>query len=131
MTNSQTTTIPPATPNPQQQGMVGSLIPFVLIILVFYFLMFRPQQKQEAKKRSLLASLKKGDKVVTSGGIMGVLHKIVNEKEISLEISENVRIRILKSSVMEVLEKNSQLETEEDKAPASKSATKKRVSEKK
>ncbi|MDR1982246.1 MAG: preprotein translocase subunit YajC [Holosporaceae bacterium] len=134
MTNSQTATTtpsPPITNNQQQHGIVGSLVPFVLIILVLYFLMFRPQQKHEAKRRSLMATLKKGDKVVTSSGIIGILHKIINEKEVSLEISENVRVRMLKSSIAEVLEKNSQLEKEDDKtttaSTTSKSAGKKHV----
>ncbi|MDR0677910.1 MAG: preprotein translocase subunit YajC [Holosporaceae bacterium] len=134
MTTSQVTTAPPITTGQPQHGMVGSLVPFVLIVLVFYFLMYRPQQKHEAKRRSIIASLKKGDRVVTSSGIIGVLHKIINEKEISLEISENVRIRMLKNSITEVLEKNSQLEKEDEilvSKIASKSASKKSTPEKK
>ncbi|MDR0581263.1 MAG: preprotein translocase subunit YajC [Holosporaceae bacterium] len=106
----KTTTIPPAaSPTAPQHGLIGSFTPILLMILVFYFLIMRPQQKREAKRRELISSIKKGDKILTSCGIIGVVHKVVNEKEISLEISENVRVRVLRSSITEILGKNSDL----------------------
>jgi preprotein translocase subunit YajC len=107
MTTQTTTTQPAAPVNPQQPGLLGSLTPIALMVLVFYFLIMRPQQKREANRRELIASAKKGDRIVTTGGIIGVFHKAVGEKEISLEIAENVRIRVLKDSVTGVLEKGS------------------------
>jgi preprotein translocase subunit YajC len=91
----------------------------------------RPQQKREAKRRELINSIKKGDRVLTSCGIIGVAHKIVSEKEVSLEISENVRIRILRSSITEILEKNSDLGTAEPDASAAISSNNKKVVDKK
>jgi preprotein translocase subunit YajC len=113
----QTTTTAPdnhAAAQPQAGGLLGSLTPILLMVLAFYFLIMRPQQKREAKRRELINSVKRGDKVVTTGGILGTVHKIVGEKEVSLEISEGVRIRILKNYVSEVVEKNSELGKEED-----------------
>ena len=80
------------------------------MILVFYFLIMRPQQKREAKRRELINSVKRGDKVVTASGIIGVVHKIVSETEVSLEVSEGVRIRVLKNAISEVLDKSACVE---------------------
>ncbi|MBE6446990.1 MAG: preprotein translocase subunit YajC [Alphaproteobacteria bacterium] len=96
-----------------QPSMLNSLLPICLVMLVFYFLMIRPQQKRENQKKSMLSALKKGDKIVTLGGIIGTVHKVTNQSEISLEISEGVRIRILKTSIGDVLDKNSPLNKEE------------------
>jgi preprotein translocase YajC subunit len=76
---------------------------------MFYFLVMRPQQKREAKNQKLRNSTKKGDRIITAGGIIGTIHKIVSDREVSLEIAENVRMRILKSSIAEVLTKGSDL----------------------
>jgi preprotein translocase subunit YajC len=129
MTN-QTPTLPPAASSTApQHGLIGSFAPILLMILVFYFLIMRPQQKREAKRRELISSIKKGDKILTSCGIIGVVHKVVSEKEVSLEISENVRVRILRSSITEILEKNSDLGTaESDVSPTIPSNNKKAAS---
>ncbi|MDR2158162.1 MAG: preprotein translocase subunit YajC [Holosporaceae bacterium] len=123
MTNTQTTTTSPATTVQQQPSLLGSLTPILLMVLVFYFLIMRPQQKREAKRRNLVNSVKRGDRVLLSSGIIGILHKIIGEKEVSLEVSENVRIRVLKNSIAEILEKGSDLENE-DTAPVSSTASK-------
>jgi preprotein translocase subunit YajC len=102
MTNTQSASVPAATPT---GSLLGSMAPILLIVVIFYFLIIRPQQKRDAKNRELINSLKKDDKVVTTAGIIGVVHKIVDDQEISLEISEGVRIRILKNSVSKVLGK--------------------------
>ncbi|MDR0677883.1 MAG: preprotein translocase subunit YajC [Holosporaceae bacterium] len=110
VSQNQSTVVPANNAASQQQpGLVGALTPIILMVLVFYFLIIRPQQKKETKRRSLVNSVKKGDKVVTSCGIIGVLHKIIGEKEVSVEISDGVRIRMLKDSIAEVLGKDSGL----------------------
>ena len=129
MNNTQTTT---AVPN--QQGtqntpsVIGSFAPILIMILAFYFLMIRPQQKREAKKKDMLSKLRKGDKVVTASGIIGTVHKVVSDDEISFEISEGVRIRILRSAIVNLIDKSSSLgkdlveEKSTDKESSKKSA---------
>ncbi|MDR3151711.1 MAG: preprotein translocase subunit YajC, partial [Holosporaceae bacterium] len=100
------TTVPPAptTSSPEQQhNLMSSLMLPFLILIAFYFLLMRPQQKRDARRKNMVNSLKRGDRIVTAGGIIGSVHKIVGEKEISMEVADGVRIRVLKSSVAEVL----------------------------
>jgi preprotein translocase subunit YajC len=85
-------------------GAMGAFVPILLIFGALYFIMIRPAQKREQNQRlSLLASLKKNDKVLTSGGIIGIV-ALVNEKEdeVTLKVDEssNVRLRVLKSSIV-------------------------------
>ncbi|MDR0968837.1 MAG: preprotein translocase subunit YajC [Holosporaceae bacterium] len=131
-TTQTTTTTPPANEAAKPAGLMGSLTPIVLMFLAFYFLIMRPQQKREAKRRETINAVKRGDKVVTAGGVLGTVHKIVTEKEISLEISEGVRVRVLKSSVAEVLEKGSDLGKEETEVSddVKQSAVKKTIAKK-
>lgn len=107
MTNTtSTSTQQTQCPTTQAGSLMGSLAPIALMIIVFYFLIMRPQQKREAKRRELINSVKRGDKVVTASGIIGVVHKIVSETEVSLEVSEGIRIRVLKNAISEVLAKS-------------------------
>lgn len=88
---------------PGGTDMLASFLPLVLIFVVFWFLMIRPQQKRMKEHRALVASLKKNDKVVTNGGIMGVVTKAVDgEHDVEVEIAPNVRVRIVRSAVAEV-----------------------------
>lgn len=102
----------------QTGSLLGSLAPIGLMLLVFYFLIMRPQQKREAKRRELIKSLKKGDKIVTASGIIGTVHKVVNENEITMEVAEGVRIHVLKNAVSEVLSKSSEVTDDDKKADA-------------
>ncbi|MDR1361653.1 MAG: preprotein translocase subunit YajC [Holosporaceae bacterium] len=86
-----------------EHNLASSLMLPFLILVAFYFLLMRPQQKRETKRRNMVNSLKRGDRVVTAGGILGSIHKIIGEKEVSLEVAEGVRLRMLKSAVGEVL----------------------------
>ncbi len=84
--------------------MLASFLPLVLIFVVFWFLMIRPQQKRMKAHRALVAALKKNDKVVTNGGILGVVTKAVDgENDVEVEIAPNVRVRIVRSAIGEVL----------------------------
>ncbi len=109
MNNTQTATSVPNQQGAPVQSVIGSFAPILLMILAFYFLMIRPQQKREAKKKEMLSKLRKGDKVVTASGIIGTVHKVISEDEVSFEIAEGVRIRILKSAVTNLLDKSSPL----------------------
>lgn len=79
-------------------GMLGSLIPLVLIFVVFYFLLIRPQQKRAKELKSMIDNLKKGDKIITSGGIYGVIES-VGTNTVTIKIGENVKIKLGKAYV--------------------------------
>lgn len=75
-----------------------SLVPFVLIFIVFYFLLILPQQKRQKKLKAMLEALKKGDKVVTSGGIWGTVTNLGKET-VTLQISDNTKIKVQRESI--------------------------------
>ncbi|HPP40575.1 MAG TPA: preprotein translocase subunit YajC [Candidatus Kapabacteria bacterium] len=91
-----------APPPGGQQGGAGSFLPtiifFVFMILIMYFFMIRPQTKRQKEHQNMLASLKKGDKVVTSAGIHGTISEI-DDKTIVLQIAENTKIKIEKHAI--------------------------------
>ena len=80
-----------------------AFLPLVLIFVVFYFLLIRPQQKKMKEHTQMLNNLRKGDKVVTNGGLIGTVHKVTGDQEISLEIAENVRVRVVRSMISQIL----------------------------
>ncbi len=88
----------------QQGGTFWAFLPFVLIFVIIYFLMIRPQSKKQKELQKMIASLKKGDKVVTVGGIFGTIAGIKeNEGIIILKIADNVKIEVAKSSIAKKL----------------------------
>lgn len=92
-----------AAASPGGADMLASFLPLVLIFVVFWFLMIRPQQKRMKAHRALVAALKKNDKVVTNGGILGVVTKAVDgENDVEVEIATGIRVRVLRSAVAEV-----------------------------
>ena len=82
-----------------------SLMPLVLIFVVFYFLLIRPQQKKMKAHREMIAALKRGDKVLTSGGIMGTIVKVEEDGTLLVEIAKDVRVRIARGTISDVLTK--------------------------
>jgi preprotein translocase subunit YajC len=82
----------------QQGGMFATMVPLLVIFAIFYFLMIRPQQKQQKKHKEMLGALKKGDKVVTRGGILGTVFALA-DAVITVEVSENVRIRFSRDAI--------------------------------
>lgn len=104
------TTATPSTPSVASGGgILGSVTPMLLMLVAFYFLLMRPQQKKEAKRRQLVNSAKRDDRVLTSSGIIGKIHKTIGDQEVLLEVAEGVRIRVLKTSILEILEKGSEI----------------------
>ena len=81
-----------------KSGLMGMLMPFALIIVVFYFLMIRPQQKQKAKHEEFLKNLKKGDEIVTSSGIIGTIDSISENNIVTIQVDDNVKIKVLKAT---------------------------------
>lgn len=89
------------TPQGGQQGpggMLTSMLPLVLIFVIFYFLLIRPQQKRAKEHKQMIENLKAGDKVITSGGIYGVVDK-VSTNTVTLKIAENVKVKVGKGNI--------------------------------
>jgi preprotein translocase subunit YajC len=80
---------------------ITSFAPIILIMVIFYFLLFRPQAQQAKRHREAVAAVKKGDTVVTGGGIVGKVTR-VDEAEVEVEIAANTRIRVIKATLAEV-----------------------------
>ncbi|PKU23699.1 preprotein translocase subunit YajC [Telmatospirillum siberiense] len=80
-------------------------LPLVLIFVVFYFLLLRPQQKKMKAHREMVSQLRRGDRVLTQGGIIGQINKVISETEVSVEIADGVRVRVIRSAISEVLAK--------------------------
>ena len=80
-------------------------MPLVLIFAVFYFLLIRPQQKKAKVHREMLGAISRGDRVITGGGIMGKVTKVVNDQELAVEIAEGIRVRGQRSMVAGVISK--------------------------
>ena len=80
-------------------NMLMQLLPFVLIFVIMYFLILRPQQKRAKEHQELVKNLRRGDTVITSGGLMGKVTKVVDEEQIEVEIADGVRVRQVRSMV--------------------------------
>ncbi len=77
---------------------IGQFIPLILIFVIFYFFLIRPQQKKAKEHKIMIENLKRGDKVVTSGGIIGIVERVIDNDKVEVEIGENVKVEIIKSS---------------------------------
>ena len=85
--------------------LVG-IMPLVLIFAVFYFLLIRPQQKKAKAHREMLGAITRGDKVITGGGIMGKVTKVVNDNELAVEIAEGIKVKVQRGMVAGVIAKD-------------------------
>lgn len=82
-----------------------TLFPFVLVFVIIYFLMIRPQQKRMKEHQAMIGAIRRGDEIVTAGGIVGKVTKVSEGDEIQVEIAENVRVRVMKGTVTNVRSK--------------------------
>lgn len=82
-----------------------SLLPIILIFVVFYFLLIRPQQKKVKQHRAMIEALRRGDRVVTSGGIVGQITKVISDGEVEVEIAQGTRVRVIRHTITDVLDK--------------------------
>lgn len=82
-----------------------SLLPLVLIFVVFYFLLIRPQQKKMKAHKTLVEGLRRGDRVVTAGGLIGTVTKVISDGEIQVELADGVRVRVVRSTIQDVIAK--------------------------
>jgi preprotein translocase subunit YajC len=92
--------------------MLISLMPFILIFIIMYFLILRPQQKRAKQHQEMVSSLRRGDTVVTSGGLVGKITKVVDENEIELQLAEGMRVRQMRQMVAEVRAKGEPVKDE-------------------
>ena len=83
----------------------AQFIPLILIFVIFYFFLIRPQQKKVKEHKLMVTALKRGDEVVTSGGIVGRVERILGEDKIDLQISENVTVQVVQSTIQALLNK--------------------------
>ena len=93
-------------------GDIGMILPFVLIFVIMYFLILRPQQKRVKAHAEMVKNVRRGDTVVTSGGLVGKVTKVVDDDQIEVEISDNVRVRQMRSMVADVRAKGEPVKDE-------------------
>lgn len=79
-----------------------SILPFILIFVIMYFLIIRPQQKRAKETQDMLGAIRRGDTVVTAGGIIGKVTKVTDAAEVEVEIAPNVRVRVARSMIADV-----------------------------
>jgi preprotein translocase subunit YajC len=85
--------------------LIGMIAPLIMIMGVFYFLLIRPQQRKMKEHQDMLSKVNKGDTVITGGGLIGKVVKIVDDSELLVEVGENVKVRVLRSGVSDVRSK--------------------------
>ena len=84
---------------------IGQFIPLILIFVIFYFFLIRPQQKKVKDHKAMVESLKRGDEVITSGGIIGVVERIMEDDRIEVIIGEGTKVQIIRSTITSLLKK--------------------------
>ena len=101
-------------------SLLVTMLPFVLIFVIMYFLILRPQQRRVKQHQEMVKNLRRGDTVVTSGGLVGKVNKVVDDNEIQVEIAEGVQVRLLKHAVSEVRTKGEPVKATEPAKAAKK-----------
>ncbi|SMC69362.1 protein translocase subunit yajC [Desulfocicer vacuolatum DSM 3385] len=97
-----------------QAGGFTAFVPLILMFVIFYFLLIRPQQKKAKEHQNMINSLKKGDRIITSGGVHGTITSL-GDTTVSLEIAENVKIKINRGNVGATLQTNAPAESKKGK----------------
>lgn len=93
-------------------GMLVSLLPFVLIFVIMYFLILRPQQKRVKQHQEMVKNVRRGDTVITNGGLIGKVTKVIDDDQIEIEIADDVRIRQMRQMVTDVRAKGEPVKEE-------------------
>jgi len=86
-----------------ESSVIGQFIPLILIFVIFYFFLIRPQQKKVKEHKAMVEGLKKGDKVVTSGGITGTISRVIDNDKVEVEIADNVTVEIIRGTGIQSL----------------------------
>ncbi len=97
------------------QSALLQFLPLILIFVVFYFLLIRPQQRKQKEHQAMLQAVRRGDRVVTGGGIIGTIAKVVSDEEVLVEIAEGLRVRVLRSTITGVTAKTEPVAAKGDK----------------
>ena len=84
---------------------IGSFIPLIAIVAIMYFLMIRPQQQQRKAHEAMVAALRRGDEVVTAGGLMGKVTKVKDDEEVEVQLAEGVKVRVVRPTIARVVNK--------------------------
>ncbi len=105
------------------------LIPLAVMFVIMYFLIIRPQRQQAKKREEMLAAVRRNDTVITSGGLIGKVTKVVDDNELEVELAKDVRVRVLRSMLSDVRVKGAPVAANKD-TPAKKPATKKTATKK-
>jgi preprotein translocase subunit YajC len=86
------------------QGGLGAFVPLIIMFVIFYFLLIRPQQKKAKQHREMIGNLKKGDRVITSGGLYGTISSL-DDTNVTLEVAEQVKIKLVRGNIVSVVNK--------------------------
>ena len=82
---------------------IGQFIPLILIFVIFYFFLIRPQQKKVKEHKKMVESLKRGDKVITTGGIVGSIERIIDDDKVEVSISDDVKVEVIRATGIQSL----------------------------
>ena len=82
---------------------IGQFIPLILIFAIFYFFLIRPQQKKAKQHKTMVENLKRGDKIVTTGGIVGSVERIIDNEKVEVEIADNVKVEVVRATGIQTL----------------------------
>jgi preprotein translocase subunit YajC len=99
-------------------SMMVQLAPLALIFVVFYFFLIRPQQQKSKQQRAMLDAIRRGDRVVTAGGLIGTIAKVVSNEEVLVDLADNVRVRVVRSTISQVLAKTEPAKAKDGDTPA-------------
>jgi preprotein translocase subunit YajC len=84
---------------------IAQFIPLILIFVIFYFFLIRPQQKRAKDHLAMVAGLKRGDEIITSGGIIGIVDRVMEDDRVEVTLCDNVKVQIIKSTITSLLKK--------------------------
>jgi preprotein translocase subunit YajC len=93
-------------------NMLVSLLPFILIFVIMYFLILRPQQKRQKQHADMVKNVRRGDTVVTSGGLVGKVTKVIDDEQVEVEVAEDVKVRQMRSMLADVRAKGEPVKEE-------------------
>ncbi len=95
-------------------GGLESMLPLILIFVVFYFLLIRPQQKKAKAHKEMLGALRRGDHIVTAGGLVGQITKVVSDNELTVEIADGVKVKVMRAMISDIMAKTEPADNDDD-----------------